>query len=422
MRESAGKGVLMLLGNDTFPLDARVKRAALTLAGTGYRVSVIAPRGPGEPARETVDGVHVYRFREASGAQDFAGYVLEYAVCTLAALALSVRVLRERGFDVVHAHNPPDTFVIVGAVYKLLGKRFVFDHHDLAPEMYDARFGGKGNRAVRAVLALFERASLRLADGVIATNESYKAVQTERGKVPPERIAVVRNTPGFDDPAPVEPDPALRARASALVGYLGHMGYQDGVDHLLRAVRHLVVDLGRTDTLCVLIGRGDAYEDLRRLARELGIEGHVWFPGFVPVADVARYLSTVDVCVVPDPSNPFNDRSTMTKVMDYMAFARPVVGFDLPETRVTAGEAAAYAPPNDDAALARQIAALLDDPARRAEMGAYGRRRILTDLAWDRNRPHLLELYRSLLADEPGSAAANGRRGNRRSRPPAGAR
>jgi glycosyltransferase involved in cell wall biosynthesis len=412
----------MLLGNNPFPLDPRVKRAALALAGTGYRVSVIAPRAPGEPARETVEGVHVYRFREAAGAQGFAGYVLEYAVCTLSALVLSVRVLREQGFDVVHAHNPPDTFVIVGAVYKLLGKRFVFDQHDLAPDMYDARFRGKGNPAVRAVLALFERASLRLADGVIATNESYKAVQTERGKVPPERIAVVRNTPGFDDPAPVEPDPALRARASALVGYLGHMGYQDGVDHLLRAVRHLVVDLDRTDTLCVLIGRGDAYEDLRRLARELGIEEHVWFPGFIPVADVARYLSTVDVCVVPDPSNPFNDRSTMTKVMDYMAFARPVVGFDLPETRVTAGEAAAYAQPNDDAALARQIAALLDDPTRRAEMGAYGRQRVLTDLAWDRNRPHLLELYRSLLPDGPGSAAASGRHGNRRSRRSAGAR
>jgi glycosyltransferase involved in cell wall biosynthesis len=422
MRESAGKGVLMLLGNNPFPLDPRVKRAALALAAAGYRVSVIAPRAPGEPTRETVEGVHVYRFREAGGAQGFAGYVLEYAVCTLAALGLSVRVLRERGFDVVHAHNPPDTFVIVGAAYKLLGKRFVFDQHDLAPEMYDARFGGKGNRVVRSMLGLFERASLRLADGVIATNDSYKAVQTERGKVPPERIAVVRNAPGFDDPAPVEPDPALRARASALIGYLGHMGYQDGVDHLLRAVRHLVVDLGRIDTLCVLIGRGDAHEDLRRLAGELRIEKHVWFPGFLPVADVFRYLSTVDVCVVPDPSNAFNDRSTMTKVMDYMAFARPIVGFDLPETRVTAGEAAAYAPPNDDAALARQIAALLDDPVRRGEMGAYGRRRVLTDLAWDRNRPHLLELYRWLLRDGPGSAAAGGRHGNRRSRRSAGAR
>jgi len=397
MRESVRvSGVLMLLGNTPYPEDIRVRREALALVSAGYRVAVICPQAAGERAREQVDGVFVYRYRERTEARSFTGYLLEYAVCTAAALGLSVRVLLERGFDVVHAHNPPDTFVVVGAVYKLVGKRFVFDHHDLAPEMYAARFGGRGNALVRRVLTLLEKASCRLADHVIATNESYRAVEIARGRVSPDKVTVVRNASGLDDLPPVDPDPELRARASAIVGYLGIMGYQDGVDHLVRAVRHLVVDLGRPDTLAVLIGRGDAREDLRRLARELGVERHVWFTGFLPLADVVRYLSTADLCVIPDPSNPFNDRSTMIKVMDYMSLARPVVAFDLPETRVTAAEAACYARPNDDLDLARKIAALLDDPGRRAEMGAYGRRRVETDLSWDRSVPRLLDVYQKL--------------------------
>jgi glycosyltransferase involved in cell wall biosynthesis len=398
MRESAGKGgILMLLGNNPYPQDPRVRREATALEEAGYRVTVICPRVRGQSARETVRGVHVLRYRQRVDARGMAGYLVEYGVTTAAALLLSVRVMFGRGFDVIHAHNPPDTFVLVAALYKMLGKRFVFDHHDLAPEMYEARFGGRGNRFARFGLTVLERCSCRLADRVVATNESYKAVEIQRGKVPPERIAVVRNGSGFEGAGPLDPDPTLRARASSIIGYLGVMGVQDGVDHLLRAVRHLVFDLGREDTLCVLIGRGDAREDLQRLARELRIDDHVWFTGFIPAEEVARYLSTVDVCVVPDPSNHFNDRSTMIKVMDYMTFARPIVAFDLPETRITAGEAASYVRPNDDFELATRIAALMDDPTRRAEMGACGRNRVLVELGWERSVPNLLALYRSLL-------------------------
>jgi glycosyltransferase involved in cell wall biosynthesis len=398
MPGSAGSGrVVMLLGNNPYPHDPRVRHEAVALASAGHEVTVICPRLSTQMRSDTIDGVRVLRYRAPARAPGAAGYVAEYAYATLASLGLSLRVLRRHGFDVVHAHNPPDTFALLGAFYKLLGKRFVFDHHDLAPEMFDARFGGRGSRAVRSVLVVLEKLSCRLADHVIAANRSYRAVEIERGKVAPERVTVVRNGPGFDDVGPVEPDPGLRARAGTLIGYLGVMGYQDGVDHLLRAVRHLVYDLGQRDALCILIGRGDAREDLERLTRELRIEEHVLFTGFIPVAEVVRHLSTVDLCVDPDPSNPFNDRSTMIKVMDYMTFGKPIVAFDLPENRFTAGDAAHYVRPNDDLELARGIRDLMDDPERRARMGAAGRERVTTTLSWENSVPPLLGAYRAVV-------------------------
>jgi glycosyltransferase involved in cell wall biosynthesis len=398
MRDSAGSPrVLMLLGNNPYPHDPRVRHEAVALASAGYTVTVVCPAMPGQDDSETINGVHVLRYGARDRGRGAAGYVFEYAYATLASLVLSLRVLRRHGFDVVHAHNPPDTFALLAALYKALGKRFVFDHHDLAPEMYDARFGGKGNRVIRTALVLLEKLSCRLADHVIAANRSYRAVEIQRGRVAPERITVVRNGPGLGDVHPVEPDPALRARAGTIVGYLGTMGYQDGVDHLLRAMHHLVYDLGQRDALCILIGRGAAREELQQLARELRIEDHVLFPGFVPVADVVRYLSTADVCVDPDPSNPFNDRSTMIKVMDYMTFSKPIVAFDLPENRFTADSAAHYVRPNDDLELARGILELMADRERRVRMGAAGRQRVETELAWANSVPPLLAAYRSVI-------------------------
>jgi glycosyltransferase involved in cell wall biosynthesis len=397
MKASAGnRRILMLLGNNPYPRDVRVRRESRTLAEAGYDVTVICPRAAGEPARETVAGVAVHRYRPPRPPRGFFGYVVEYLHAALAALVVSVRVARQSGVDVVHAHNPPDTFVLVGAVYKLLGKQFVFDHHDLAPEMYDALAGGRGNRLVRGVLVLLEQLSCRLADQVIATNESYRAIEIERGKVGPDRITVVRNASGLGDVRAARPDPELRARASTIIGFLGVMGYHDGVEHLLRAVHHLVYDLGRKDALCVLIGTGDARDDLIRLAHELALDEHAWFTGFIPMSDVLRYLATTDVCVDPDPLNPFTARSTMIKVMDYMALGKPIVAFDLPEHRETAQAAALYALPNDDLDLARGIDTLMKDPVRRAEMGEFGRRRSEAHLAWSSSAAQLLEAYRTL--------------------------
>jgi glycosyltransferase involved in cell wall biosynthesis len=393
--------ILMLLGNNRFPQDPRVRNEATALADAGYSVVVVCRRGEGQARRERVSGVDVRRFRSPFQRGGGVGFVLEWMWSALACFAVSLRLSLRGGFDVVHAHNPPDTLVAVGAFHKLLRKRFVFDHHDLAAEMYLARSGEQGNALVVRVLRSLERLSCRLADHIIVTNESYRSWDAQIAGIPLSRITVVRNGPDPDRRAPVGADPVLRARAGTIIGYLGVMGRQDGVDHLLRAVWHLVHDLGRTDVLCIVIGRGDALPSLRRLAAELGIEDKVWFTGYVSEEQLIRYLCTADVCVDPDPSNPFNDRSTMLKMMDYMALGRPVVAFDLPEHRVTARSAALYVAPNDDLALARAVDELMENPERRRTMGEAGRTRVEQELAWRHSVPHLLRVYESFFDGAP---------------------
>ena len=386
----------MLLGNNPYPIDPRVRLEAVTLVGAGYDVSVLCPRSPGQRRTECIDGVDVYRYRNPVQPRGALGYVVEYGVATIAALAFAFRNLRAGGFDVLHAHNPPDTFSVVGSFFKPFGKRFVYDHHDLAPEMYDARFGPGAKRLVRRMLLLFEKLSYRVADHVISTNESYREIAMTRGGVSSEAVTIVRNGPDLRTTFSAAPDASLRARAQTILAYVGNMGRQDGIDHLLRALHHLVYDLGESSTLCVLIGRGDAHDDLRRLADDLDLADHVWFTGFIPRADLLRYVATADICVDPDPSNPFNDRSSMIKMTEYMALGKPIVAFDLPEHRFTAEAAATYAEPNDDFDLARVIAELSRDPERRARMGDYGRRRIEEALAWEYSVPPLLEAYKAI--------------------------
>jgi len=346
--------------------------------------------------------VRVYRFPAPPAPNGFLGYLWEYGYSMVATFVLSLLVFLHKGFDVVHAHNPPDTFVLIAAFYKLLGKRFVYDHHDLAPEMYYARFGGSGNRLVYHALVLLEKLSCRFADHVIATNQSYKTVEMQRGHVPEQRITIVRNGPDLNRLQAVEPDPDLRPKGKTIIGYTGVMGFQDGVDYLLRALQCLVYDLGRTDSFCVLVGAGDAWVGLKSLTEQLGLADYVLFTGWVEHTEIARYLSTVDICVTPEPSNSYNDRSTTYKMMEYMALGKPIVAFDLPEHRVTAQDAAAYARPNDELDFARQIASLMDDPERCRKMGQRGRERIETKLAWSYQEQHLLEAYKALSAGLPG--------------------
>jgi glycosyltransferase involved in cell wall biosynthesis len=327
-----------------------------------------------------------------------------------ATFVLSLLVFFGDGFDVVHAHNPPDTFVFIAGFYKLFGKRFIFDHHDLSPEMYRARFPGSGSLLVYDVLVLLEKLTCRLANHVIATNESYKKIEMERGRVPEARITIVRNGIELDRLRSVEPDRALRQKGKMIIGYVGVMGFQDGVDNLLRALHHLLRDLRRTDFYCILIGDGDAWPGLKKLVRELALEEYVWLPGPIFGGDLLRYLSATDICVDPDPSNPYNDRSTMIKMMEYMALGKPIVAFDLPEHRFTAQQAAVYVPPNDEFAFAQAISELMDNPQRRETLAEFGRRRIRTELAWNFSIPHLLKAYRAVLpapagAQQPSSYA-----------------
>ncbi|MCL4488730.1 MAG: glycosyltransferase family 4 protein [Chloroflexi bacterium] len=396
MKASAGSRVLMLLENGPYQFDWRPKAEARTLMRAGYRVSVICPRSMNGIEHYGTDDARVYSFRAPPDAEGFLGYLWEYVYATCAMFLLSLVVLFREGFDILHAHNPPETFFPIAAFYKLLGKPFVFDHHDLSPELYCASSKGRASRVVHRILVLFEKLTCRFANQVIATNESYKAIEIERDRVPAERIKVVRNGPDLARIRPVEPDPVLRQRSNTILGYVGTMGPQDGVDYLLRAIRHLVYDLDRRDVLCVIVGGGKMLPQLKKMVKELGIETHVWFTGRVSDQDLMRYLSTADICVDPDPSNPFNDRCTMIKMMEYMALGKPIVAFALPEHRVTARDAAAYARPNDELDMARQIAALMDDPARRARMGKTGRMRVETELAWLHQEPHLLKAYEAL--------------------------
>jgi glycosyltransferase involved in cell wall biosynthesis len=324
------------------------------------------------------------------------GYVTEYAYFTLACLVVTLYISIKEGIDVIHAHNPPDTLFLVGAFHKLFGRRFVFDHHDLSPELYLSRYMAPSGFVTRA-LAFCERASVKLADVVIATNESYRGIDIERNGIAPARVFIVRNGPDLTRVRLTEPDVTLRQRARVILGYLGAMNPQDGLDYLLRALGHLRHTLKRSDFHCILIGDGDSLSELKSLARELRVDENVTFTGFIPDDEMIRYLSTVDICLDPNPSSPLNDVSTWIKVMEYMALGKPVVSFDLKETRVSAGPAAVYVEPNNELAYAKMTAALMDDPAKRATMAEVGRRRVEHELGWHVTSQNLLRAYEYLL-------------------------
>jgi glycosyltransferase involved in cell wall biosynthesis len=386
----------MLLGNTPYPGDARVRAEATSLVEAGYHVTVVCPRKRPQPTRETVGGVDVRRFHPAPRPRSFAGYVLDTAWVTLACLVLAARVALAQRVDAVHVHNPPDTLILVAALFKAVGRPVVFDHHDLAPELYAANSPGGGRVVVRRALEALELLSCRLADRIVTTNASHRSLEVERCGVDPARIAIVRNGPDPDRLRPVESAERENGRPFT-VGWLGVMSHHDGLDHLLLAVQHLVYDIGIRDVRCVLLGDGAVLEDCRTLASRLGLDGRVEFPGFVAYAELPRRLSAVDVCTVPDPSNAYNDRSTMIKVMEYMALERPIVAFDLPETRVSAGDAALYVKPNDHRAFAQALALLAADPERRRAMGREGRRRVEQAFAWSYSVPPLLKVYEDLL-------------------------
>lgn len=391
--------VLHLSENLPLPFDRRVWMELNALKADGFEVSAICPMGEAWTSPyEVIDGIHIWRYPAPPPTRGLVSYVWEFLYCWLQTARLSVVVLARRGFDVIHAANPPDTFWALAAVYKLFGKRYVFDHHDLCPELYVARFGERcaGNLAHRLLGAL-EWAQFRTADLVISTNESYRQVAIGRGGMAPDRVRVVRSGPSRERFATVrDVEPALRRGKAFLVAYLGVMAPQDGVDHLLHAAFHLRRNAGRDDIAYTLIGAGDSFEDLKKLACELGLADVVEFTGRIPDADVERILATADVCVCPDPLNPLNDVSTMNKVLEYMACGRPIVAYDLREHRYSAADGALYAVPNRPDELGGRIAELLDDPARRATMGAYNRQRFLERMAWEYSAGELLAAYETL--------------------------
>jgi glycosyltransferase involved in cell wall biosynthesis len=398
--------VLILVENLPSPFDRRVWQEACTLRHAGYEVSIVCPTGSGCERRfEIIDGVHIYRYRLPLEASGVAGYALEYASALAQTFILSWRVLLTRGFDVVHACNPPDLLFVVAAFFKLLGKKFLFDHHDLCPELYEAKFGRRD--FLHRLMLWLERLTFRAADVSIATNDSYRRIAIARGRMPPERVFIVRSGPSLARMQRLPPEERLKCGRRHLVGYVGVIGPQEGIDSLLRSVHHIVFKLRRRDIHFGLVGGGTSLERMRALAAELGVAEFVTFTGRVPDAELLAMLNTAAVCVNPDPANEMNDKSTMNKVLEYMALGKPIVQFDLTEGRWAAQQAALYARRDDTADFAAKIVELLDDPFRCAAMGACGRRRVETQLEWSHQAPRLLAAYDALWHGAARAASAD---------------
>jgi glycosyltransferase involved in cell wall biosynthesis len=389
--------VVVIVQNLPVPFDRRVWLECQSLVAEGYDVTVVCPQGEGTGSSQVVDGVRILGYPAYAPGGSALGYVLEYAWSFLATARL-VRVARRDGpFDVVQACNPPDIFWPIARWLRGRdGTRFVFDHHDLCPELYLSRFEGDGGAAYRG-LRFLERQTFRTADRVTSTNESYAVIARSRGGKPREHVSVVRTGPDPQRLRRGEPFPHLRRGRRHLVAYLGVMGPQDGVDLALRAADVVVHEMGRDDIVFTFMGSGDSHHDLVRLRDDLGLAKFVDLPGRVPDEFVAQVLSTADLGLSPDPLNPLNDVSTMNKTMEYMAFGLPVVAFDLTETRVSAADAARYVRPNDVAEYARAIVELVDDPAARADMGRRGRERVEEHLAWEHQRRGYLRVFDELV-------------------------
>jgi glycosyltransferase involved in cell wall biosynthesis len=388
--------VLFLVENLPLPFDRRVWLEATTLRDQGFTVAGISPAGKGyPPGYECHEGVHLYRYRLPATSHRFWSYVREYAVAMLASTWFAWRAFRRHRFRVIHGCNPPDLFFLIAWQFRLFGVRYVFDQHDLAPETYRVQFGRR-RRVVYAVLRVLEWVTYRSSALVIATNESVRRIALERGGLDPGRVVVVRTGPDMARLHRVEPRPELRRGRRYLVCYLGVMGKQDGVDYALRAARLVLDPSAAPDTHFAFLGDGDHAGALKALTRELGIGDHVEFTGRIPDPDMRAYLSTADVCVSPDPANGLNEFHTMNKTLEYMAMGCAQVAFDLKETRTSAGEAALYAPANDEAAFARLIVQLLLSGELRAQLGAAGIRRIRFSLSWDHTRQALIQAYRDL--------------------------
>ncbi|MGH3220449.1 MAG: glycosyltransferase family 4 protein [Streptosporangiaceae bacterium] len=401
--------VLIIVQNLPVPFDRRVWLECQALVAVGYRVAVVCPKGKGDPSYQVIDTVQLYKYRPyAPGGSKFS-FVAEYLYSFLATARLTLKARRPGRFAVIQACNPPDIFWPIAVAFRAVeGTKFVFDHHDLCPELYQSRFPA-GPRLPYLGLRALERRTHRAADHVISTNDSYRQIALKRSGKASGEVTVVRTGPDPERLRRGPDDPAQRRGRRFLVAYIGVMGPQDGVDIVVRAADIVVRELGRDDIAFTLIGSGDCFDDLVALRDELGLAGALEFTGRAPDELVTRILSTADIGLSPDPKNPLNDLSTMNKSMEYMAFELPVVAFDLRETRVSTGDAAVYVKPNGVRDYAEAIVGLLDDEEARARLGKLGRARVEQELAWCHQERAYLGVYQRLTGGakilEPASEA-----------------
>lgn len=393
MAQNGNSKVLIIVENLTVPLDRRVWQEAQSLRDAGYTVSVICPKGGAYTASyELLDGVHVFRHPLPVEGEGAIGYAIEYASAIFWEFALSVRAYFKVGFDVVQACNPPDLIFMVGAFWKyLFGKPFVFDHHDINPELFEAKFGKRG--FFHSLLGFFEKITFKVADVSIATNDTFKDIAVRRGGMDPANVFVVRSIPDVSRFRRMEPLPALKKGRKTLLGYVGIMGAQDGVDLLVEAMEDLVVRRGRRDIQCAIVGSGTELTRLQAMTEAKGLEDFITFTGFLSGDQLMSTLSTFDVGVIPDPKNTYNDKISMNKVFEYMSLGIPFVGFDLKESRRLAGDAALYAQRNDPVELATRVERLADNANLRNALAEEGRLRAKSLLRWDEECGRLLQAF-----------------------------
>jgi glycosyltransferase involved in cell wall biosynthesis len=388
------KHILIIVENLPVPFDRRVWQEANTLMENGAKVSIICPKMKDYTAsHEVINGIEIYRHYLPFEARGAAGYLMEYSVALFWQFLLSWKIYFKRRFQVIHGCNPPDLIFLVAIWFKIFGVKYVFDHHDINPELYIAKFNKKG--FFYKMMVLFERLTFASANFSIATNESYKAIAIKRGKMAEDKIQVIRSGPKLDRLKLLPPDKQFFKGRKYLVGYVGVIGEQEGIDLLLESVKFIVSV--RQDVQFAIVGGGSDLEKIKQLSSDYGLNDYVDFYGRVPDDLLIAILNSADICVNPDKPTEMNNLSTMNKIMEYMALKKPVVQYDLKEGRFSAQEASLYAICGDTIDFANKIIQLVDDPELRIKMGNYAYNRVLKELSWDYEKEKLIRFYNRIL-------------------------
>lgn len=389
------KHILFIVENNPVPHDVRVWSEALAAKEYGYDVSIICPKNEkASDGYSRMEGIEIYRHFTPFEADGKYAFLVEYANAIFWELLLSIWIFFKKPFHCIHSANPPDHVFLIAILFKLFGVKYIFDHHDICPENYVAKFNRKD--LFHRVLSIMERMTFSCADLVISTNESYKKIALNRGGKKKGDVFVVRNGPQLSNIWFADPNPKLKQDFDYLVTYVGVIGNQEGIDILLRIIHYITNEKGYGNIRFVIMGTGPHWNKMVELSREMQLEKWVTFTGYIPYKDFYEILATSDVCVNPEPSNEFTDKSTMLKIMDYMTFGKPIVQFKTVEGRVTAGDAAVYIEDNDEKAFAEALIALINSPAQRESMGAHGYARIRDILNWDKQKENLFKAYEKL--------------------------
>ncbi|MDO4301380.1 MAG: glycosyltransferase family 4 protein [Clostridia bacterium] len=402
-KSKKNRGILIIVENLPVPFDTRVWQEATTLAANGYTVSVICPKGKGYMAEEEIlEGVHIFRHDMPEEGNGAIGYLREYSTALREEIRLAKKIYKTIGFDVIHGCNPPDDIYLVANKFKKYGVKYVFDHHDICPELFEAKFGTKGllKKLMYQSQVFMERQTYKHCTFAFVTNESYRKIAIERGKMNPDKVIVLRSGPKLERMKIQPPKEAVKKGKKYMVGYLGVIGQQEGIEYILEAAKYCKEELNRNDIFWGIVGGGPHVDALKKQCTDMGLDDCVEFTGRVSDEKLLDYLNTADVCVNSDTYNAMNDKSTMNKILEYMALAKPIVQFELTEGHYSAGEASLYAEQNNARDMADKIISLLENPEKRKKMGEYGYNRVVNELSWEHTSKALLEGYEKFFMGE----------------------